>query len=71
MYRIVALCIVTPLHTNSPWVCVIKVCSNGGTTYFVGEIIAMQRQFEHRKFDATFENLLLQNYTTKFLDIAH
>ena len=20
------------LHTNSPWVCVIKVCSNGGAT---------------------------------------
>ena len=21
------------LHTNRPWVCVIKVCSNGGSTY--------------------------------------
>ena len=21
------------LHTNSPWVCAIKVCSNGGATY--------------------------------------
>ena len=21
------------LHTNSPWECVIKVCSNGGATY--------------------------------------
>ena len=27
------------LHTNSPWVCVIKVCSNGGATYIIGEII--------------------------------
>ena len=31
-----------------------------------------QRQFEHRKFDGNLiENLLLQNYSTKFLDIAH
>ena len=28
------------LHINSPWVCVIKVCSNGGATYIIGEIIA-------------------------------
>ena len=26
------------LHTNSPWVCVIKVCSNGGTTCIIVEI---------------------------------
>ena len=38
------------ISINNPWVCVIKVCSNGGTTYIIGEIIA--RQFEHRKFDA-------------------
>ena len=25
------------LHTNSPWVCVIKVCSNGGAIYIIGE----------------------------------
>ena len=25
---------------NCPWVCVIKVCSNGGATYNIGEIIA-------------------------------
>ena len=30
-----------------------------------------QRQFEHRKFDANFENLLLQNFSTKFLDITY
>ena len=28
------------LYTNSPWACVIKVCSNGGATYIIGEIIA-------------------------------
>ena len=28
------------LQTNSPWVCVIKVCSNGGATYIIGELIA-------------------------------
>ena len=28
------------LHTNNPWVCLIKVCSNGGATYIIGKIIA-------------------------------
>ena len=28
------------LHTHGPWICVIKVCSNGGATYIIGEIIA-------------------------------
>ena len=28
------------LNTSSPWVCVIKVCSNGGTTYIIGKIKA-------------------------------
>ena len=28
------------LHTNTPWVCVIKVCSNGGANYIIGKIIA-------------------------------
>ena len=30
------------LHTNtsSPWVCVIKICSNGGATYIIGELTA-------------------------------
>ena len=27
-------------HTHGPWVCVIKVCSNGGATYIIGKIIA-------------------------------
>ena len=26
-------------YKNSPWVCVIKVCSNGGATYIIGGII--------------------------------
>ena len=28
------------LNTNSPCVCVIKVCSNGSATFIIGEIIA-------------------------------
>ena len=25
---------------NSPWVCVILVCSNGGATYIIGKLLA-------------------------------
>ena len=32
-------------HTNSPWVCVTKFCSNGGAIYIIGEIIAGMRLF--------------------------
>ena len=28
------------LDILSPWLCLINVCSNGGTTYIVGKIIA-------------------------------
>ena len=28
------------LDTNCPWVCAIQVCSNGGATYIIDEIIA-------------------------------
>ena len=49
------------LHTYSPWVCVIKVCSNGGASYIIGEIIAKDN-LNIAKFMQTFENLLLQNY---------
>ena len=28
------------LHTNSPWVCVIEVCLNGGATFIIGELTA-------------------------------
>ena len=56
-------------HTWS-WVCVIKVCSNGGPTYIIGEIIAKDN-LNIENFMQTFENLYLQNYSTKFVDIAH
>ena len=47
----------------------IKVCSDGGATYIIGEIIAKDNlNIENLK--QTFKNLLLQNYSTKFLDIT-
>ena len=55
------------IHTNSPWVCVIKVCSNGDATYIIGEIIAKDN-LNIENLMQTFENLLLQNNSTKFLD---
>ena len=58
------------IHTNSPCVCVIKVCSNGGATYIICEIIAKDN-LNIENLMQTFENLLLQNFSTKFLDIAH
>ena len=58
------------IHTNSPWVCVIKVCSNGGATCIISEIIAKDN-LNIENLMQTFENLLLQNYSTKFLDIAY
>ena len=58
------------LHTNSPWVCLIQVYSNGGATYIIGEIIAND-SFNIANLMQTFKNLLLQNVSTKFLDIAH
>ena len=48
-------------HKNSPWVCVIKICSNGGTTYIICEIIAKDN-LNIANLMQTFENLLLQNY---------
>ena len=57
-------------HANSPWVCVIKVCSNGGATYIICEIIAKDN-LNIENLMQTFKNLLLQNYSTKFLDITH
>ena len=55
---------------NSPWVCVIKDCSNGGATYIIGEIIAKDN-LNIENLMQTFENLLLKNYSTKFLDITY
>ena len=50
------------LHTNSLWVCVVKVCSNGGATYIIGEIIAKDN-LNIENLMQTFENLLLQTCT--------
>ena len=47
-----------------------KVCSNGGTTYIIGEIIAKD-SLNIENLIQTFENLLLQNYSKKFLDITY
>ena len=50
--------------------CVIKVCSNDGVAYIIGEIIAKDN-LNIENLMQTFKNLLLQNCSTKFLDIAH
>ena len=47
-----------------------KVCSNGGATYIIGEIIAKDN-LNIENLMQSFENLLLQKYSTKFLNIAH
>ena len=46
-----------------------KVCSNGCATYIIGEIIAKDN-LNIENLMQTFEDLLLQNYSTKFLDIT-
>ena len=58
------------LHTNSPLVCVIKVCSNGGAIYIICKII-VNDNLNIENLMQTLENLLLQNYSTKFLDITY
>ena len=58
------------LHTNSPWVCVIKACSNGQAIYIIVEIIAKD-YLNIVNLMQTFENLFVQNLSTEFLDIAH
>ena len=45
-------------------------CLNGGATYIIGEIITKDN-LNIENLMQTFENLLLQNYLTKFLDIAY
>ena len=45
-------------------------CSNGDTTYIVGKLIAKDN-LKIENLMQTFENLLLQNYSTKFLDITY
>ena len=43
--------------------------SNGGATCIIGEIIAKDN-LNIENLMQTFENLLLQKYSTKFLDIT-
>ena len=45
-------------NTNNPWVCVLKVCSNSGITYIIGEIIAKDI-LNIASLMQTFENPLL------------
>ena len=57
--------------SSSPeWVCVIKVCSNGGATYIIGKIIAKDT-LNMANLMCPFENLLPQYSSTEFLDNAH
>ena len=58
--------------TNSLCVCLINVCSNGVATYIIScrELIAKDN-LNIANVMQNFENLLLKNYLTEFLDIAH
>ena len=58
------------MHTNSPWVCVIKVCSNGGAANINIKLIA-KAHLNIAIVMQTFENHILQNCSTEFYDIAH
>ena len=64
-----ALLLQNYLQTNSLWVCAIKVCSNGSSTY-ISELIAKDK-LKVANLMQSFKNLLLQNYSTEFLDTAH
>ena len=57
-------------YTNSPWVYVIKVSSNGDATYIISDmtVIAKDNMKVIANLMQTFENLLLQNYWTAFFD---
>ena len=44
-------------HTHGPCICVFKVCSNGGTTCIIGQIIAKDN-LNIENLMQTFENLL-------------
>ena len=44
--------------------------SNNSATYIFGELLP-PKNLNIDNFTQTFENLLLQNYSTEFLDIAH
>ena len=58
-----------PRYCTQIWICVIEVCSNGGATYIIGKIIA-KYSLNIENLMQIFENLLLQNYSTEFLDIG-
>ena len=49
---------------------IILVCSNGGATYIICESIAKDN-LNIETLMQTFENILLQNDSTEFLDVAH
>ena len=46
----------------------LKSVSNGVATYIIGKIIAKDNM-NIAILKQTFDNLLLQNYSTKFLDV--
>ena len=48
------------MHTNSPWLCVIKVCSNGGAAYINSKLLA-KANLNIEIVMQTFENLILHN----------
>ena len=56
------------MYSSNPWECVIKICSNGGANYIVCKIISKDNM-NIAKLMQTFKNLLLQNNSTKFLDM--
>ena len=58
------------LNTNSLWVCVIKIYSNGIATYIICEMI-VKYNLNIGNLMQILENLLLQNHSTQFLDLEH
>ena len=56
---------------NSPWVCVIRIISNGSTTYNIDELTAKD-SLNIPNLMQTFKiKILLQNYSTELLNIVH
>ena len=47
-----------------------EICSNGGATHIIGKIRAKDN-WKKANLIYTFENLLLQIFSTEFLDVAH
>ena len=47
-----------------------QICLNGGATYIIGEMKSKDN-LNIANLMQTFENLLLQNYSTNFLDITY